>query len=246
MSRSLKVLVVEDEEMLLEIISFHLLEAGYDVIEASHGKEALEKFIKEDIDTLLTDIHMPIMSGFELMEKILAHRFLPVILFTGFSDIAPCILRNAGAMKILPKPLDFNAIVEMLFSINHPPSQIFKPIKILQDKVSLTSSTVHSRIYFGQHGFYLTSDQHKLNPGEHIQFDFLILPENKKVTGIGEVFLVNDSRYEPEKERRGVMIDILSLTSSADEYQSLIVNENQKRSIPFKGSPMNKYKKGVI
>ena len=85
------VLVVDDSTTIRQVISFCLKEAGYQVIEAVDGVDALSKCANNQIDLLLTDLHMPNMSGFELVKEVRAsnkHKFIPILVISTESQIA--------------------------------------------------------------------------------------------------------------------------------------------------------------
>lgn len=64
------ILVVEDSPSELKLMSHYLEESGYNVIQASGAKEALEKALAENLDVIVTDVVMPGMSGFELCRSL--------------------------------------------------------------------------------------------------------------------------------------------------------------------------------
>ncbi len=66
----MKILVCEDDTMTLKALEHRLKLDGYEVITAKDGKEALEKIDKESYDLILTDLHMPYMSGLEIITYI--------------------------------------------------------------------------------------------------------------------------------------------------------------------------------
>ena len=85
-----KILLVEDEPMVREVTAHVLREQGYTVLEAANGVEAVgavsEDTIKE-IDLLLTDVVMPLMSGRELAEKVKQmHPGIKVLYASGYTD----------------------------------------------------------------------------------------------------------------------------------------------------------------
>ena len=58
-----RILTVEDSTSLREMISFVIREAGYDVIEAKDGQDALAKLKNSPVDMVITDLNMPLMNG---------------------------------------------------------------------------------------------------------------------------------------------------------------------------------------
>jgi DNA-binding response OmpR family regulator len=63
------VLLVEDDIFLRELVGIKLRESKYQVIEASNGKEGLEKLLAQEYDIVLLDIMLPIKTGFEVLEE---------------------------------------------------------------------------------------------------------------------------------------------------------------------------------
>ena len=109
-----KILVVDDEPMIRELLSDFLSEEGYSISEATNGKEALEMIQKEPFNLVLSDIRMPEMSGFDLVKLVKKHsQRIGFILMTGFSTIySEGDVRKIGADDYLPKPLDLSDLLE--------------------------------------------------------------------------------------------------------------------------------------
>ncbi|MGV3532231.1 MAG: CHASE domain-containing protein, partial [Chthoniobacteraceae bacterium] len=97
------VLLVEDEEPVRQLTSIVLRQAGYEVIEASDGKEACDLFAerKDEIELVLMDVMMPRMGGLEAWRRIREMREVPILFCSGYTG-APGDL-PAGA-PLLPKP----------------------------------------------------------------------------------------------------------------------------------------------
>ena len=70
MSQSKKILVADDESHILNVVSLKLSNAGYDVVTASDGQEAFELATAQRPDLIITDYHMPLLSGLELCQKL--------------------------------------------------------------------------------------------------------------------------------------------------------------------------------
>lgn len=77
-----RVLVVDDEQDIRELLKFYLNKEGYEVIEAANGEEALTIFENEYIDLGIIDVMMPKMDGFELVESMKEFKDVPCIMLT--------------------------------------------------------------------------------------------------------------------------------------------------------------------
>jgi putative two-component system response regulator len=110
MKNSGKVVVIDDVEENLELISGVLDRDGYAVVGARDGVEGLDIVLHEHPDLVLTDVVMPRMNGFELCRRLKDDRetrLIPVVLVTGLAERADRIEGiNAGADDFLTKPFD--------------------------------------------------------------------------------------------------------------------------------------------
>jgi type IV pilus assembly protein PilB len=113
--RRTKILVVEDEPEMLEILRELLAAEEYDVVTAVDGREARTLLYKEAPDLILTDLQMPGMDGLELLEKVrgdLSTRHIPVIVLTAMqSKDAEIQAYNLGADDYLTKPFQSNLLL---------------------------------------------------------------------------------------------------------------------------------------
>ena len=101
-------MIVDDEAHIRHVLSMKLANAGYEVVTATDGEEALELCLSEKPDLMCTDFQMPFMSGLELCEKLQQQqqtRALPVLLLTarGF-EIQPQQDSAGGIVDVLSKP----------------------------------------------------------------------------------------------------------------------------------------------
>ena len=105
-----KILAVDDEVHALKILRLHLQDAGYHVITATNGKEALNELTDHpDVDCVLLDRMMPVMDGIEMLKKMKAngspHRHIPVIMQTAKKEEWDAYEgTDAGAIHYLIKP----------------------------------------------------------------------------------------------------------------------------------------------
>jgi DNA-binding response OmpR family regulator len=102
------ILVCDDESHILNVVSLKLRNAGYRVLTASDGQEALELAIHEKPDLLITDYHMPLLSGIELCRRLkqnAATMSIPAIMLTARGyHLEPHDTAESGILRMLSKP----------------------------------------------------------------------------------------------------------------------------------------------
>jgi DNA-binding NtrC family response regulator len=107
------ILIVDDEDIIRESLSFVLTKEGFRVQEASNGRVALEMLKEHAFDLILTDLEMPEMKGIELLEH--ATRLAPetvVIIITAYGSIDTAIAAlRKGAVDYILKPVDFDELL---------------------------------------------------------------------------------------------------------------------------------------
>lgn len=111
-----RVLVVDDEQLILKIISDILTKEGYEVIVANNCEKAAEYLRSSNFNVVLSDIKMPVKSGIDLLEEIKKKDpNIPVILMTGFASLETAVeaVQN-GAFDYLIKPLDYGKLKNVI------------------------------------------------------------------------------------------------------------------------------------
>ena len=108
-----RILVVDDEKIIRESMSFILKKEGFSVMEASNGKEAFQLLTEDTFDLIITDIEMPEMKGIDLLDK--AMHISPqtsVMVITAYGSVETAIsaLRK-GASDYILKPIDFDDLL---------------------------------------------------------------------------------------------------------------------------------------
>jgi CheY-like chemotaxis protein len=114
--RPLRVLVVDDEDLLLEVVSQHLLNMGHTVDCFTDPNAALECFYQSPHDIVITDRAMPGMTGDNLAKLVREFsRETPVILLTGFADVISQTGEKVQNIdEVLPKPLSQRVLCEVM------------------------------------------------------------------------------------------------------------------------------------
>ena len=103
----MKVLVVDDEKLLVKGIKFNLENDGYEVLTGADGVEAVEIAAKEAVDLVVLDLMMPRMDGLEACQKIREFSDVPIIMLTAKADDMDKLLGfEHGADDYLTKPFN--------------------------------------------------------------------------------------------------------------------------------------------
>ena len=117
-----KIMIVDDEEGIVELVTAILEEEGYEVITAMDGKECLEKLKKVKPDLILLDMMMPGMSGREVCEKIRKNpktKNLKIVFLTvaRFSEMGKGVLKKLNVLDYITKPFDNKDLVRRIKNI---------------------------------------------------------------------------------------------------------------------------------
>jgi len=111
-----KALVIDDDKVTLELLTFQLESEGFEVVTAESGNVGLDLIKQNDFDVILTDLHLPDVSGIGLVKssKELAPQ-TEIIMITGDGSNDRAIeATKAGAFWYLEKPLDFDELFELI------------------------------------------------------------------------------------------------------------------------------------
>ena len=107
-----RVLVVDDEESIRDVLKRALVDDGYQVSVAGGGQQALDALSQSDIEVMLLDIRMPGLSGLEVLSK--AHDRWPdtsVIMVTAIADVRTAVgVMKQGAYDYIAKPFNLNEV----------------------------------------------------------------------------------------------------------------------------------------
>ena len=115
-----KIVVVDDERAIRDLLSDTIQKAGYEVVSAANGEEALAIVVEQDLQIAICDIKMPGMNGLELLQKI--HDVSPetvVIMITAYASVETAVkaLQN-GAFDYILKPLIFEDVIAKISRID--------------------------------------------------------------------------------------------------------------------------------
>ena len=107
-----KILVVDDEKPISDIVKFNLDKEGYDVVTAYDGEEALEKVESEEPDLILLDLMLPKIDGLEVARQVRAKHNIPIIMVTAKdSELDKVVGLELGADDYVTKPFSNRELV---------------------------------------------------------------------------------------------------------------------------------------
>lgn len=169
-----KILLIDDEEDIIRVLSMSLKSDGYDVVSALSGKEGLDVFKKESPDIILTDIKMPGMDGIEVLKKVKEiNSETEVIIITGHGDIDTAIeALHYGASDFINKPVRDEALsialhrakdkIDIRLKLKEYTDDLENMVKIATEEVKRKSNFQTKLIKSSNDGIVATDDDWKI------------------------------------------------------------------------------------
>lgn len=163
----IKILIVEDEKAISDLIKMNLIDEGYDCTCAYDGQEAADIIETNQFDLVLLDVMLPKIDGYELIEYINTYEF-PVIFLTAKSRVLDKVKGlKAGAEDYITKPFEIIELLARIETVLRRYNKAVEAIDILDIHIDMAARTVSK---FGD-SIYLTAKE----------FDLLVLfARNKK------------------------------------------------------------------
>ncbi|WP_207515861.1 response regulator [Longitalea luteola] len=100
------VLIVDDSDFVVQMLRFTLEQEGYTILAGIDGRDALKHFDGQPIDLMITDLHMPVVDGLELIRWVrlnAAYQDMPIVLFDSNNTHDAAYLERSGATALLSK-----------------------------------------------------------------------------------------------------------------------------------------------
>jgi DNA-binding response OmpR family regulator len=103
--RSARILLVDDEQSIQTLLSYPLRRDGYEVVQATDGREALERFEAQPFDLVVLDVTLPRIDGFEVCRRLRSRSAVPIIMLTARAEeIDKVVGLELGADDYITKP----------------------------------------------------------------------------------------------------------------------------------------------
>lgn len=134
-----KILVVEDEEGIRMIVRDYLIKEGFEVIEAKHGKEALELIETEEFDLAILDVMLPYIDGWTICRRIRQKAEVPIIFLTAREEADDELMGfEVGADDYIKKPFNPAVLVVRVKKLLNNYTQVHKVAKtIVKDRLEI-------------------------------------------------------------------------------------------------------------
>ena len=173
-----KILVVEDEAKILEVVKSFLESKGFIVLTAMNGRKALEVFSRENVSMVLLDLMLPELSGEEVCKAIRKQSHVPIIMLTAKSDEADLLNGlGIGADDYITKPFSLKALNARIEAVLRRANSELMPV--------LTRSSFNSGdlvVDFDSYTVMKASQEIKLTPNEYKILAILIKHPSKVFT----------------------------------------------------------------
>ena len=226
-----KILIVDDEEIIVKLLSMSLRSDGYETVTANSGEQGLEVFKAESPDIVVTDIKMPGMDGLELLKKIKEiDSEKEVIIVTGHGDIDSTIKAlQYGASDFINKPVRDEALA---IALERAKAKIAIRAKLkeytenLEIKVAEATEEIRRKSNFQR--LLIKSSHDAIVAFDHDWKVVVYNPEAGKMFGEAAADVINK-----------MTIDDLYTPKIAKIFKNLAQKEKQQNTLPWKENIIN-------
>ena len=208
----MKILIVDDEDLIRTVIKEYCANNGYETDEASSGKVALEKLKTKDYDLMVLDIMMPEMDGFTMLKELPVEKRIPTIVLSA---------RGEEYDKLAGFDLGIDDYITKPFS----PKELIARIKAVLSRASKQMPTIYKldslEINYSAHTLKIDNKIINLTPKEYEILTYLI--KNKEIAISREQLLSNVWGYDFYGDDRTVDTHIKMLRNNLGKYKNHII-----------------------
>ena len=173
-----KILIVDDEENICELVRLYIEKEGFDAIIANDGQEAVAKFNKEKPDLILLDIMLPIKDGWQVCHEIRAQSKVPIIMLTAKGETFDKVLGlELGADDYVVKPFEPKELIARIRAVLRRSADSVDE-KADEDELSFDGLKINQSTY----EVYIDDKKVEMPPKEFELLYFLAKNTNKVFT----------------------------------------------------------------
>jgi CheY-like chemotaxis protein len=233
-----KILVIDDDAGCRAVFNAILTRAGYVVVEAASGSDAIPIIQQERFDLILSDIRMPDGNGIDLLTWLRAGGDIetPFILTSGLPDLSCEDTYHIGAESVLIKPIRVNTLLEITKRLTLPLNQrirfedtVTTTLEPLLIESASTELLPTGKLAIGRGGFFVGISDQRAIPLEYLNFKVLSPTKEPMLTGVGVV------RWVRQEQNNGLMsglgVEFANLDSLSLQRMTAFINEC--KPIPF-------------
>lgn len=206
----MKVLVVDDEALIRDVVKEYLLLDGYEVYEASNGKAAISIVKENNIDLIIMDIMMPEMDGYQALKEIKKIKDIPsIVLSARGEEFDKLTFFDIGIDDYVTKPFSPKELVARVKAVLKRANQeedVYKIDGLVLDNLA--------------HEVYIDGDLIDLTPKEYELLKYFI--QNKNIALSRETLLYNIWGYDFFGDERTVDTHIKTLRNNLGKYRDII------------------------
>ncbi len=208
----MKLLIVDDEKLIRDVITEYAKNEKFDTIEAENGQEALDIIKNEEIDLVVLDIMMPKMDGLNFLKEMKKISNIPVIILSARTEEYDKLAGfNLGTDDYLTKPFS--------------PKELIARIKAILKRCGTNLDNMYIykdlTVDYEAHSVYINNKELKLTPKEYELLCYFI--ENKNIALSREQLLSNLWGYDFYGDDRTVDTHIKMLRNNLGKYRDLII-----------------------
>ena len=173
-----KILIVDDEENICELVRLYIEKEGFDAIIANDGQEAVAKYNKEKPDLILLDIMLPIKDGWQVCREIRAQSKVPIIMLTAKGETFDKVLGlELGADDYVVKPFEPKELIARIRAVLRRSADSVDE-KADEDELSFDGLKINQSTY----EVYIDDKKVEMPPKEFELLYFLAKNTNKVFT----------------------------------------------------------------
>ena len=208
----MKILIVDDEEKIIDVIKEYCENNNYETDTATNGKEALQKLLINNYDLLILDIMMPVMDGFSMLKELPTDKRIPTIVLSA---------RGEEYDKLIGFDLEIDDYVTKPFS----PKELMARIKAVSQRYGKKENKIYKyetlEVNYSAHTLKIDGKTINITPKEYEILTYLI--DNKNIAISREQLLSNIWGYDFFGEDRTIDTHIKMLRGNLGKYRDSIV-----------------------
>jgi len=226
-----RVLIVDDELVIIKFLRANLKAWGYEVLAAMDGAEALQTLEMELPDLVILDIMMPKMDGFEVCRRLREWSQIPIIMLSARSDVSDKVkCLELGADDYITKPFGVGELLARVKAV----SRRTEAAAAIPDQPTFTSSDL--KINFAQRLVTVAGKEVKLTPTEYLLLQEFVVNAGKVLTHKYLLNKVWGTEYQEEKEYLHTFVHRLHRKLEPDRTESRYLVSVPGVGYQFKGN----------